>query len=49
VHSILIVDDDVSELDALSDVLECAGYSTTCAQNGKRARSIFCAAPLHRR
>jgi CheY-like chemotaxis protein len=41
VHSILIVDDDVSELDALSDVLECAGYSTTCAQNGKQALDLL--------
>jgi CheY-like chemotaxis protein len=41
VHSILIVDDDVNELDTLSEVLEYAGYSTTCAHNGKEALDLL--------
>jgi CheY-like chemotaxis protein len=41
VHSILIVGDDVNELDALSEVLEYAGYSTTCAQNGEQALDLL--------
>jgi CheY-like chemotaxis protein len=41
VHSILIVDDDVSELDTLSEVLEYAGYPTTCAHNGKEALDLL--------
>jgi CheY-like chemotaxis protein len=45
VHSILIVDDDVSELDTLSEVLECAGYSTISDQNGKQALDLLRTTP----
>jgi CheY-like chemotaxis protein len=37
VQSILIVEDDIGLLDALSDVLEIAGYPTRRAQNGQEA------------
>lgn len=40
-NSILIVEDDVSELDTLSEVLEYAGYPTTCAHNGKEALDLL--------
>jgi CheY-like chemotaxis protein len=45
VHSILIVEDDIDQLDALSDVLELAGYSTRCAQNGREALDLLRAPP----
>jgi CheY-like chemotaxis protein len=41
VRSILIVEDDIDQLDALSNVLELAGYSTRCAQNGKEALDVL--------
>jgi CheY-like chemotaxis protein len=44
-HSILIIEDDVSELDALSEVLECAGYATTWAQNGQQALDLLRTTP----
>lgn len=44
-HPISIVDDDVRELEILSDVLELAGYSTMCAQSGKEALDLLCTAP----
>jgi hypothetical protein len=37
VHSILIVEDDIEQLEVLREILEVAGYSTRCAQNGKEA------------
>jgi CheY-like chemotaxis protein len=41
VHSVLIVDDDFELLDALSDVLEIAGYPTRRAQNGREALNFL--------
>ena len=41
VHSILIVEDDIEQLDALREVLEVTGYSTRCAQNGKEALDLL--------
>jgi CheY-like chemotaxis protein len=35
--SILVVEDDVCELDALTDLLEASGYSVQKAQNGQEA------------
>ena len=40
-HSILIIEDDVDQLDVLSYLLEDAGYSTRCARNGKEALDIL--------
>ncbi len=40
-HSILIVEDDIALRDALSDVLELAGYPTRCAQNGREALDLL--------
>ena len=44
-HSILIVDDDISLLDALSDALEIAGYPTRRAQNGREALDFLRTSP----
>jgi chemotaxis family two-component system sensor histidine kinase/response regulator PixL len=41
VHSILIIEDDIDQRDALSYLLEDAGYSTRCARNGKEALDIL--------
>jgi CheY-like chemotaxis protein len=35
--SILVVEDDVSALDALTDLLESGGYTVQKAQNGQEA------------
>ena len=40
-HSILIVDDDLELLDALSDVLEVEGYATKRAQSGREALDVL--------
>ena len=40
-HSILIVEDDIGLRDALSEVLELAGYPTRCAQNGREALDLL--------
>ena len=40
-HSVLVVDDDFELLDALSDVLEIAGYPTRRAQNGREALNFL--------
>jgi CheY-like chemotaxis protein len=45
VQPILIVDDDVNELDAISEVLEYAGYSTACAQDGEQALDLLRTTP----
>jgi two-component system, chemotaxis family, sensor histidine kinase and response regulator PixL len=48
VHSILIVEDDIALRDALSDVLELAGYPTRCAQNGREALDLLRTPPWPR-
>ena len=45
-HSILIVEDELDQLDALSEILELAGYSTRRAQNGREALDLLRTPPL---
>jgi CheY-like chemotaxis protein len=47
-RSILVVDDDVSATDSLTDILTAEGYTVAAAKNGKEALKLLRSAPLPR-
>jgi CheY-like chemotaxis protein len=47
-RSILVVDDDVSATDSLTDILTAESYTVAAAKNGKEALKLLRSAPLPR-